>query len=98
MIFYPPIEGTMHGPFFVTKPYLQLDTADAKLDPYCKFIFAAGQLIYEDCGDPVVVSLVEVICHFAHTPFTPTNISKQCIHVLPLDRVCGKLLLQISYD
>ncbi|KAH9027128.1 hypothetical protein EDB84DRAFT_1272817, partial [Lactarius hengduanensis] len=95
MILYLPVKGTTHGPFFVIKPYLPLNTADAQLDPYRKFIFAAGQLVYEDRGDLVVVSLDEVICHFAHTPFTPTNISRRCVHVLPLDRVCGKPLLQI---
>ena len=94
MILYLPIKGTAHGPFFVIKPYLPLNSADARLDPYRKFIFAAGQLVYEDRGDPVVVSLNSVICHFAHTPFTPTNISRRCIHVLPLDRVCAKPILQ----
>ncbi|KAH8996076.1 hypothetical protein EDB86DRAFT_2829217 [Lactarius hatsudake] len=76
MILYLPIKGTTHGPFFVIKPYLPLNTADAQLNPYRKFIFAAGQLVYKDRGDPVVVSLDEVICHFTHTPFTPTNISR----------------------
>jgi hypothetical protein len=89
LIFYLPIAETMHGPFFVIKPYLPLSKVDAQFDPYRKFLFAAGKLVYEDCGDLLVCTLDEVWCHFAHTPYkSPENISKPCIHVLPLDRVC----------
>ena len=94
MILYLPIKDTTYGPFFVIKPYLPLNAADAQLDPYRKFIFAAGQLVYEDRGDPVLVSLNEVICHFTHTPFRSTNISSRCVHVLPLERVCAETVLQ----
>jgi hypothetical protein len=90
MIFHLQIEEETHGPFFTIKPYLPLNAADAQFDPYRKFFFAAGQLVYEECGDLVVCILDEVLCHFAHTPYTGRSqeISKPCIHVLPLDRVC----------
>jgi hypothetical protein len=89
MIFYLPIAEMMHGPFLVIKPYLPLSRVDAQFDPYHKFLFAAGKLVYEDCGDLLICTLDEVWCHFAHTPYkSPENISKPCIHVLPLDRVC----------
>jgi hypothetical protein len=88
MIFHIPIEGTTHGPFLVVKPYLALSTVDSQFDPYRKFLIAAGQLVYEECGDLSVCALDEVLCHFAHTPYSSPNISKRCIHVLPLDRVC----------
>jgi hypothetical protein len=92
MIFYLPIDKMMHGPFFVIKPYLPLDEADSQFDPYRKFLIAAGQLVYEDCGDLLVRTLDTLSCHFAHTPYKSPNISKQCIHVLPLDRVCDCFL------
>ena len=93
MIFYLPLGETMRGPFFVIKPYLPLDTEDSQLDPYRKFLVVAGQLFYEECGDLLVCALDEVQCHFAHTPYSSPNISKRCVHVLPLDRVCARFLL-----
>ena len=87
MIFHLRIDETTHGPFFVIKPYLPLNTDDSRFDPYRKFLLAAGQLVYEECGDLVVCTLEEASCHFAHTPYKCPNITKQCIHVLPLDRV-----------
>ena len=87
MIFHLRIDETTHGPFFVVKPYLPLNAEDAQFDPYRKFLLAAGQLVYEECGDLLVCALEEVSCHFVHTPYNCPNIPKPCIHVLPLDRV-----------
>ncbi|KAI0291453.1 hypothetical protein BC826DRAFT_1023017 [Russula brevipes] len=85
-IFYLPTEGTTRGPFFIIRPYLPLNTADAQFDPYRKFLFVAGQLVYEECGDLLICTPDELVCHFAHTPYKSPNISKPCIHALPLDR------------
>lgn len=100
MIFYLPLGETMHGPFFVIEPYLPLDTEDSQFDPYRTFLVAAGQLFYEERGDLLVCALDEVQCHFAHTPYNSPTISKRCVHVLPLDRVCDRFLFcfQISID
>jgi hypothetical protein len=95
MIFHLRIKEEMHGPFLIIKPYLPLNTVDMQFDPYRRFLFAAGQLVYEECGDLVVCMLDEVLCHFAHTPFRSPEIPKPCIHVLPLDRV-GASFLQLS--
>ncbi|KAI9434615.1 hypothetical protein H4582DRAFT_1818464 [Lactarius indigo] len=97
MIFHLQIEEEMHGPFFTIKPYLPLNTLDLKFDPYQIFLFAAGQLVYEECGDEVVCVLDEVLCHFAHTPYSSPEIPKPCVHVLPLDRVCACLLSSQSF-
>ncbi len=97
MIFHLQIKEEMHGPFFTIKPYLPLNTADTQFDPYRNFLFAAGQLVYEECSDVVVCMLDEVLCHFAHTPYTSPEIPKPCIHVLPLDRVCACLLSSHSF-
>lgn len=93
MIFHLEIEKKIHGPFLAIKPYLPLSMVDAQFDPYRKFLFAAGQLVYEECGEPVVCMLDEVLCHFAHTPYTSHEIPKQCVHVLPLDRVCASFII-----
>lgn len=98
MIFYLPLGEMMRGPFFVIKPYLPLDTEDAHFDPYRKFLVAAGQLFYEECGNLLVCPLNEVQCHFAHTPYNSPNISKRCVHVLPLDRVCAHFLMFENID
>ena len=87
MIFHLRIDETTRGPFFVIKPYLPLNMEDSRFDPYRKFLLAAGQLVYEECGDLLVCTLEDVLCHFAHTPYKCPKIPKQCIHVLPLDRV-----------
>jgi hypothetical protein len=88
MIFHLRIEEEIHGPFFAIKPYLPLNAADTRYDPYRKYLFTAGQLSYEEWGDPTICLLDEVLCHFAHTPYRSPDICKPCIHVLPLDRVC----------
>lgn len=89
MIFHLEIENKIHGPFLTIKPYLPLNTVDARFDPYRKFLFAAGQLVYEECGDLVICMFDDILCHFAHTPYRSQEIPKPCIHVLPLDRVCA---------
>ena len=75
IIFYLPLGETIHGPFFVIKPYLLLNTEDAQLDPYHKFLVAAGQLFYEESSDLLVCTLDKIQCHFAHTPYNSPNIS-----------------------
>ena len=91
MIFHLRIEeeSRMHRPFFAIKPYLPLNAADTQFNPYRKYLFAAGQLVYEEWGDIVVCLLDKVLCHFVHTPYRSKEIPKPCIHVLPLDRVCA---------
>ena len=99
MIFHLRIEHSkesrIHGPFFVIKPYLPLNAADIQFDPYRKYLFAAGQLVYEERGDLVVCLSDEVLCHFAHTPYRSREILKPCVHVLPLDRVSASFILVI---
>lgn len=97
MIFHLQIKEETRGPFFAIKPYLPLNTVDIQFDPYRKFLFAAGQLVYEECSDVVVCVLDEVLCHFAHMPYRSPEIHKPCIHVLPLDRVCASLLFGHSF-
>jgi hypothetical protein len=98
MIFYLCISETMHGPFFVIKPYLHLNAVDARFDPYRNFLLAAGQLVYEECADLTICSLDEVWCHFAHTPYRSPNILTPCIHVLPLDRVRPSYIFKSLYQ
>jgi hypothetical protein len=95
IIFYLQIKETTRGPFFIIKPYLPLNVEDSLFDPYRKFLLAAGQLVYEECDDLLVCAFDEVFCHFAHTPYQSPYISKQCIHVLPLDRVRDYFLFGI---
>ena len=97
MIFHLRIEEEMHGPFFTIKPYLPLNAADTQFDPYRKYLFVAGQLVYEECGDLVVCVLDEVLCHFAHTPYRSPEIPKPCVHALPLDRVCASFMSAICF-
>ena len=92
MIFHLLIGEMMHSPFFVIKPYLPLNVTDTQFDPYHTFLFIAGQLVHEECRDPLVCMLNKVLSHFVHTPYKSLHIPKQCIPVLPLNRVCACFL------
>ena len=78
MILYLSLGKTIYGPFFIIKPYLPLNTEDAQLDPYRKFLVAPGQLFYKESGDILVCTLNKILCHFAQTPYNSPNISKMC--------------------
>jgi hypothetical protein len=58
-----------------------------ELDPYRKHGFAAGYLCDSNHKSPRVISLLQVISHFALTTFEGINKYEGFIHVLPLDRV-----------
>lgn len=58
------------------------------LDPYRQHGFAAGYLCDSKQRTPRVISLSQVISHFALTTFEGIDKYEDFIHVLPLDRVC----------
>jgi hypothetical protein len=58
-----------------------------ELDPYREHGFAAGYLCHSNQRIPRVISLSQVISHFALTTFESIHNYRDFIHVLPLDRV-----------
>ena len=74
-------------PYLVIQPFVPLGTKDAAHDHYRKFGDSGGKLFYNREGSTVIVSLEDVLCHFACTPIQVPSINGDCIHALPLSRV-----------
>ncbi|KII91440.1 hypothetical protein PLICRDRAFT_105296 [Plicaturopsis crispa FD-325 SS-3] len=75
--------------FFVVDAYRPLSKTDVPHDPYRKFPIAGGRLFYKSfTGSPVLLTANDIKCHFASSPQKANGIKEQCIHALPLDKVC----------
>jgi hypothetical protein len=75
--------------YFVIERFKKLTDADALHDPYRKQPFIAGCLYYDTFEDDLeLIPFQGICCHLAITPFQTSLIGSQCVHALPLDRVC----------
>jgi hypothetical protein len=78
--------------YFVIERFKELSETDASHDPYRRHPFIAGRLFYAAFEDDLeLVPLGRILCHVAYTPVKEASIKNQCIHALPLDRVCHVL-------
>lgn len=68
--------------------YIPDDSDTLELDPYRQHGFAAGYLCDANHRIPRVISLSQVISHFALTTFEGINKYENFIHILPLNKVC----------
>jgi hypothetical protein len=77
--------------FLVVRRYVELGSEDLKFDFWRKYITGGGRLYYDVFSEePHIVKVVDIVSHFAKTPLTGEDIpglSRQCIHVLPLNWV-----------
>ena len=79
--------GSVIGPpFLVVRSFVPLGVDEAVHDHYRKFGDSGGRLFYDRHGGIVMLSLEDVLCHFASTPMQVAAIKGDCIHVLPLSR------------
>ena len=84
--------------YVVLQKYEELSQMDAKHDPFREHLFIGGCLYYDKVKDPELVTMDEILCHFALTPFEHAQIASPCIHALPLDRVrCFIYLSLLTY-
>jgi hypothetical protein len=75
--------------FVIIDVYKHLSPTHAAFDLYRNFTDVAGQIYYNEFSvEPVIVPCGAVLSHFICTPEDVPGIDKQCIHVLPLDKVC----------
>lgn len=80
--------------YFVLRKYKELNQADSASDIYQDFPVVGGRLFYDEFEDKLeLIEAANIICHFALTPFSKNDVNtgKDCIHVLPLDRVRSTL-------
>ena len=81
----------MIGPLFVVSDYRPLSNEEASHDWYRKYGDAGGRLFHAVHDSSVLLSMRDIICHFACTAMTLPELEGDFIHVLPLLRV-GTLL------
>lgn len=78
----------MEETFLAIERLIPLNEIDRSHDHFSRYPKVGGSLYYEEYQAIVdIVSPVEVLCHFSRTPYTSPSISRECVHVLPLDRV-----------
>ncbi|KIJ24110.1 hypothetical protein M422DRAFT_56537 [Sphaerobolus stellatus SS14] len=82
-------EKTLIETFLIIRRYVELEPEHCAFDFWRAYKYGAGRLCYDLLADdPEIISLNQVISHFAKTPF-PANaiagIDRPCIHVLPLN-------------
>jgi hypothetical protein len=76
----------------VLDSYEMLTAAEVVQDPFHRrwpdYPDVVGRLFKKSIsGRKTAADLRDVVCHYAHTPMTVPQISGECIHALPLDRV-----------
>ena len=73
--------------FAIVQQYLPLLPEDSKKDPYIQFQLAAGHLRYEvPSAECTLVSISQIVGHFAGTLQEIAGIRQPCLHILPLMR------------
>jgi hypothetical protein len=89
--------GTKRGVpycFAVIDRFRDLSPADRKYDIYRQYpSHIAGKLIYAEQPERTLVPLEAIICHLAATSYKSDSFLKECLHILPLDRVRMEFLL-----
>lgn len=78
--------------FLLIDEYSQLADSDVLMDPFRNFPILGGRLFYNHFNrEPVLLEVNDIVCHFAHTKLNIPGIDQECIHALPLDKVCPLL-------
>ncbi|CDO75322.1 hypothetical protein BN946_scf184517.g5 [Trametes cinnabarina] len=89
IFYHQPDEGSglIIEPFLVIKAYRQLSPEHTASDPYRQFPDLNTHLVYDEFDDDThVVSLGDIISHFAAYRYTPDGIDRECVIVRSLDR------------
>lgn len=74
--------------YLVIEPLSPLRSIDIKFDRYRTYPLAGGKLFYNRfTPETALITLDEVVAHFAGTTYYVGDLPHECIHVLPLDRV-----------
>ncbi|KAI0665423.1 hypothetical protein C8Q78DRAFT_1072989 [Trametes maxima] len=77
-------------PFLIVRAFKSLSEDHAILNPYRRFPDLDTQLVYNEFETrPHVISLNQLVSHFAHYTYTPAGIEEECVVVRSLDRVHG---------
>jgi hypothetical protein len=80
--------------FFIVNPYIPLSASDARCDVYRGFRHIGGRLFYRNIGSHMkLLSVNDIICHFAYSEQEIAGITLPCILALPLSKVL--VLVQI---
>lgn len=75
--------------FAVINPYCTLTDSEVETqDKFRSFGFVAGRLFYDRLdSDTLVIPLDRVASHFGYTPWSNTQLDKELMHVMPLNKV-----------
>lgn len=75
------------GTYVFVATYEELSAEDAVHDYYRTYPHVGGRLYYERRRDGIVISVNQIVSHFARTPMNMPGIDEPCVHALSLDKV-----------
>jgi hypothetical protein len=91
---------SMQGVFIIFRRYLPLEHEDIEKDHWKRYPVGGGRVYYDQLASNYEFARIgQIVSHFAKTPLTSNDISgltKQCIHVLPLNWVRNLYSTSIS--
>lgn len=74
--------------YIVVQRFKELSAQDAMQDPYRRYPMVGGRLYYPELEEQLeVVTVQDVIAHFAYTPHDGLEFGFPCFHALPLNKV-----------
>lgn len=74
--------------FLVVDEYIHLSPDDAVSDHFRNFAPAGCLFYHKFTGQPVLVNIDDVTCHFGSSVLAVPGIDSPCVHALPLAKVC----------
>lgn len=85
-------EETFTEPYLVVQEYDTLSSDHQDHDPFRRIPHLEANLCYNSFKGTQVLKASDVVSHFASMVYTPTEIERECIVVLSLDRVSADIL------
>jgi hypothetical protein len=74
--------------YLVVQKFRELSAQEATRDPYRRYPNVGGRLYHPELNEEIeVVTLQDIIAHFAYTPHDRTTFGFPCFHALPLNKV-----------
>lgn len=74
--------------YIVVQKFRELSAQEVVRDPYRRYPMVAGRLYHSELEEQIeVVTIQDVIAHFAHTPYDGLEFGFPCFHALPLNKV-----------
>jgi hypothetical protein len=84
---YPFGPPRSHEAYVVVQKFKELSAREAMQDPYRRHPMVGGRLYHSELEEQIeVVTVQDIIAHFAYTPHSGLEFGFPCFHALPLNK------------